>query len=118
MLLLDARTHRFRDTVEVSPNLYAVLSHKWAHDAVTFQDIMLSSIMSKEVYRKITETCNLALRKSLKYLWIDTCCIDKLSSAALLETINSMFELYNKAAICFVYLQDFAVFVKRGIKIV
>jgi hypothetical protein len=34
------------------------------------------------------------------------------------ETINSMFELYNKAAIFFVHLQDFALFVERGIKIV
>ncbi|PMD51422.1 uncharacterized protein K444DRAFT_489364, partial [Hyaloscypha bicolor E] len=60
----------------------------------------------KEVYQKIAETCNLALGKSPKYVWIDTCCIDKLSSAQLMETISSMFELYNKAANFFVYLQD------------
>ncbi|PMD51421.1 uncharacterized protein K444DRAFT_231659 [Hyaloscypha bicolor E] len=45
MLLLGERTHRFRDTAEVNPDRYAVLSHKWAHDEITLQDLMLPSII-------------------------------------------------------------------------
>jgi hypothetical protein len=106
MRLLDARTHRFRDTAEANSEPYAVLSHTWAHDEVTFQDMMLPNVLSKEGYSKITETCRLALEEGLKYVWIDTICIDKSSSAELTETINSMFELYKNAAVCYVYLYD------------
>jgi hypothetical protein len=45
MPLLDQRTYRFQDMAEVNPDLYAVLSHKWAHDEVTLQDLMLPSII-------------------------------------------------------------------------
>lgn len=43
---------------------------------------------------------------SLKWAWIDTCCIDKSSSSELTETINSMFLWYRQAKVCFVYLGD------------
>ena len=39
-------------------------------------------------------------------LQIDTCCIDKGSSAELSEAINSMYAWYSNAAICYVYLDD------------
>ena len=38
--------------------------------------------------------------------WIDTCCIDKSSSAELSEAINSMFRWYEKAGVCYAYLSD------------
>lgn len=37
---------------------------------------------------------------------MDTCCIDKTSSAELSEAINSMFEWYRKSAVCFALLED------------
>lgn len=39
-------------------------------------------------------------------MWIDTCCIDKSSSTELSEAINSMFQWYRNAAICYAYLSD------------
>jgi hypothetical protein len=41
-----------------------------------------------------------------EYIWIDTCCIDKSSSAELSEAINSMFRWYQEAAVCYTYLSD------------
>jgi hypothetical protein len=38
--------------------------------------------------------------------WIDSCCIDKSSSAELSEAINSMFEWYKNAQVCYTYLFD------------
>jgi hypothetical protein len=38
--------------------------------------------------------------------WIDTCCIDKTSSAELSEAINSMFQWYRNAEVCYAYLSD------------
>lgn len=43
---------------------------------------------------------------SLTYGQIDTCCINKESSAELSEAINSMYAWYEKAAICYAYLDD------------
>lgn len=37
---------------------------------------------------------------------MDTCCIDKSSSAELSEAVNSMFQWYRKATVCYAYLQD------------
>jgi hypothetical protein len=38
--------------------------------------------------------------------WIDSCCIDKTSSAELSEAINSMFRWYQNAQVCYAYLSD------------
>ncbi|EIW51956.1 HET-domain-containing protein, partial [Trametes versicolor FP-101664 SS1] len=41
-----------------------------------------------------------------KLVWSDACCIDKSSSAELSEAINSMYEWYRLAHVCYVYLED------------
>ncbi|KIM58836.1 hypothetical protein SCLCIDRAFT_1188627, partial [Scleroderma citrinum Foug A] len=41
-----------------------------------------------------------------KWLWVDTCCIDKQSSAELSEAINSMYQWYENSGICYVYLHN------------
>ncbi|KAH7083876.1 hypothetical protein FB567DRAFT_425731, partial [Paraphoma chrysanthemicola] len=38
----------------------------------------------------------------------DWCCIDKSSSSELSESINSMFQWYQNAEVCYVYLADLA----------
>ncbi|KAK0631341.1 hypothetical protein B0T14DRAFT_419433, partial [Immersiella caudata] len=40
--------------------------------------------------------------------WVDTCCIDKSSSAELSEAIDSIFNWYQKATLCFAFLEDIA----------
>ena len=45
-------------------------------------------------------------RHDLNYVWIDTCCIDKSSSAELSEATNSMYSWYEESEICFAYLED------------
>ncbi|KAJ2897679.1 hypothetical protein MKZ38_004504 [Zalerion maritima] len=65
-----------------------------------------SRIRDKKGFIKIRGACSLALILGYKYMWIDTCCIDKTSSAELTEAINSMFRWYQEASTCFVYLSD------------
>lgn len=55
---------------------------------------------------KIKKCCELAERHGFKWLWIDTCCIDKSSSAELSEAINSMYRYYSLARLCYAYLRD------------
>ncbi|EIW56347.1 uncharacterized protein TRAVEDRAFT_86320, partial [Trametes versicolor FP-101664 SS1] len=55
---------------------------------------------------KIKGACEVARKAGYRLLWNDTCCIDKSSSAELSEAINSMYEWYRLADICYVYLSD------------
>lgn len=55
---------------------------------------------------KIQMCCRQALGDGLSHVWVDTCCIDKNSSAELSEAINSMFMWYADADRCYAYLSD------------
>jgi hypothetical protein len=57
-------------------------------------------------YRKIQFCSEQAKKDGLQYFWVDSCCIDKSSSAELSQDINSMFRWYKNAANCYVYLSD------------
>jgi len=87
---------------------YAILSHTWGadHEEVTFRDFEQGTGKSKTGYRKLTFCGKQATNDGLQFFWIDTCCIDKASSAELSEAINSMFHWYQHAVKCYVYLSD------------
>lgn len=86
---------------------YAILSHTWGDEEVTFQDWKdLKKASKKRGFVKITSACDQAGHDSLDYLWVDTNCIDKSSSAELSEAINSMFSWYKDSDVCYVYLAD------------
>jgi hypothetical protein len=90
---------------------YAILSHTWGKisDEITFQDINAKKYEHKFGYRKILFCGEQARRDNLEYFWIDTCCIDKKSSAELSEAINSMYRWYENAQKCYVYFSDVSV---------
>jgi hypothetical protein len=56
---------------------------------------------------KVLKSAKLASQDGYKYIWIDTCCIDKSSSAELSEAINSMFSWYQGSAVCYAFLSDY-----------
>ncbi|KAK6069642.1 phosphorylase superfamily protein [Seiridium cupressi] len=87
---------------------YSILSHTWGSDGdeVTFQVLMEGRGKDKSGYGKIIFCGQQAKRDHIHYFWVDTCCIDKTSSAELTEAINSMFNWYRNAQICYVYLTD------------
>lgn len=93
---------------EESDKKYAILSHTWEHEEVSFQQFQdLDIARTMAGFAKIQSTCILAQARGLDYAWVDTCCIDKSSSAELSEAINSMFNYYKLASVCFAYLSDF-----------
>jgi hypothetical protein len=142
MHLLNVFTGRLEEYFGSQIPSYAILSHTWGLEEVTFLDIQnissghpnsstgtatdhqahaLSdssterkifeavhppSVQRKSGYAKIRYACRQAILDSHTYVWIDTCCIDKSSSAELTEAINSMFRWYQDAAICYAYLED------------
>jgi hypothetical protein len=86
---------------------YAILSHTWGVGEVTFQDWQdLREASKKPGFAKIHSACAQARDDDLDYIWVDTNCIDKSSSAELSEAINSMFAWYRDSRICYVYLAD------------
>jgi tetratricopeptide (TPR) repeat protein len=87
---------------------YAILSHTWGADSeeVTFEDLVKDAGKQKAGYGKIRFCAKQADLDGLKYFWVDTCCIDKSSSAEVSEAINSMFRWYREATRCYVYLSD------------
>jgi ankyrin repeat protein len=87
---------------------YAILSHTWGADTeeVTFEDLTNGTGKDKPGYVKIRFCGEQARLDNLHYFWIDTCCIDKRSSAELSEAINSMYRWYQDANVCYAYLAD------------
>ncbi|KAJ4157456.1 hypothetical protein NW754_009099 [Fusarium falciforme] len=85
---------------------YAILSHTWEAEEVTFQDMELGRATSKKGWAKVKDSCSMARKNGFDYVWLDTCCIDKTSSAELSEAINSMYHWYQEATVCYAFLAD------------
>lgn len=106
MRLINTRTLEFKEFMGSHIPPYVILSHTWGKDEISFQDMNSSARFNKTGYTKITQTCRIALEHGLEYAWIDTCNIDKSSSAELSESINSMYNWYRDATVCYVFLED------------
>ncbi|KIM99845.1 hypothetical protein OIDMADRAFT_55743 [Oidiodendron maius Zn] len=86
---------------------YTILSHTWGPEEVTFGDITDNRNRTRKTgFDKIRFCGEQARRDGLQYLWVDTCCINKSSSAELTEAINSTFRWYRDAVKCYVFLSD------------
>ncbi|KAH7120007.1 heterokaryon incompatibility protein-domain-containing protein, partial [Dendryphion nanum] len=85
---------------------YAILSHTWGEEEVLFLDIINRKGNGKAGYAKLEGCCKKARDDGFEWVWIDTCCINKDSSAELSEAINSMFLWYKSATVCYAYLAD------------
>lgn len=106
MWLLDAKSRSLYEFMGDIPD-YVILSHTWADEGeVMFKDIHEPHAQSMPGYTKISRCCDQALRDGFQWVWIDTCCINKESSAELTEAINSMYDWYWNAEICYAYLVD------------
>jgi hypothetical protein len=105
MRLLNTRTLELHEFHSDIPR-YAILSHTWEDGEVTFEEIGNPDAQRKAGYQKIKRCCVQAASDDFQFVWIDTCCINKQSSAELSESINSMFRWYKNAEVCYAYLAD------------
>jgi hypothetical protein len=96
----------FREPTSSDVPAYAILSHTWGKEEVSFQDMEASASIGKAGWKKIEFCAKQAAADGLEYFWIDTCCIDKRNAVELSAAINSMFRWYQKAARCYAYLRD------------
>lgn len=124
MRLINTETLRLDEFHGSAIPSYAILSHTWTASELNFQDWLyvhkqnpprwgwvhlseeVAKIKATEGYRKIRRACELARADWWDWIWVDTVCIDKTSSAELSEAINSMYNWYSGAAICYAFLED------------
>ena len=104
MRLLNARTKTLEEFFDDNIPRYAILSHTWGHNEPTYRDFAAPG--NRDANIKIDGCCDQALLDKYEYVWIDTICIDKSSSAELSEAINSMYTWYESAGVCYAYLSD------------
>ncbi|KAH6839519.1 hypothetical protein B0I37DRAFT_408928 [Chaetomium sp. MPI-CAGE-AT-0009] len=98
MRLLNTRTLQLEEFFDTSTPDYAILSHTWEKEEVIFSDMAnLGKARAKIGFAKLEGACRLAATQGYEYIWIDTCCIDKSSSAELSEAINSMYRWYEES---------------------
>ena len=96
MRLLNSQTLEFAifDGDDEVP-AYAILSHTWGEGEISFLDMMAiksdpeHAATESPGYAKIVQTCKQAMKDNILYVWVDTCRIDKTSSAELSEAINT-----------------------------
>ncbi|THV05667.1 HET-domain-containing protein [Dendrothele bispora CBS 962.96] len=109
MRLLNTGSYELKEFYTDVPK-YAILSHTWysTEEEVIFQDLQKPEVAGEKTkgWRKVKRACAYAQMYQFEWIWIDSCCINKESSAELSEAINSMFQYYIDAEICYVYLSD------------
>lgn len=106
MRLLNTESMRLEEFHGSNIPPYAILSHTWGKEEVSFQDLVVGDSPKLRGCKKIIGCRNQAISDGYRYIWVDTCCIDKTSSAELSEAINSMFRWYREAEVCYAYLAD------------
>ncbi|KAI9566375.1 hypothetical protein HD554DRAFT_2323154 [Boletus coccyginus] len=88
---------------------FAIFSHRWGSREPVFRDMSSKIYGDKPCpdgpgYEKLLRFCEKAKEYGCEYVWTDTCCINKESSAELEEAIRSMYRWYQDAFVCIVYL--------------
>ncbi|EXK46243.1 hypothetical protein FOMG_04449 [Fusarium oxysporum f. sp. melonis 26406] len=87
MRLINTRTRAFEEFYGGKVPKYAILSHTWGQEEVTFQDWAdPTSVIQKSGFTKIIEACEQARNDDYSYIW------------------------YSKADICYAYLSDVPTF--------
>ena len=126
MRLLHTSTFKLESFEGETLPPYAILSHTWGDEEITFQELQHEDAISllsftkaqmrkgypfhsflgiKKGFLKIAGCALQAKRDGFNYIWTDTICIDKSNSTELSEAINSMYHWY-KNQLCYVYLAD------------
>jgi hypothetical protein len=93
MWLINTDTLELEEFANHPKHKYAILSHRWEENEVSFQNWVEHKGEKGQGRRKIIRFVQKAAERGFKYAWADTCCVNKESSAELSEAINSMFKV-------------------------
>ena len=122
MRLLNVYTFKFAEFEGKNIPPYAIASHRWCEDEASFVDILENKNTETAGYKKTKGFCDFTqwrneqvaeeqagrVYRKIEWIWIDTCCIDRRSSAEIAENITSMYKYYERSQECYAYLSDVA----------
>ncbi|KAI6156824.1 hypothetical protein BKA82DRAFT_4335576 [Pisolithus tinctorius] len=87
---------------------YVMFSHAWQGKELSFQDVKLVKsvwdLPDTPLNNKLRNFCQETCRLGYRWAWSDTCCIDKLNSSILNESLTSMYRWYANSAATLVFL--------------
>ncbi|EME46893.1 hypothetical protein DOTSEDRAFT_149383, partial [Dothistroma septosporum NZE10] len=107
MKLINVNTLEIQEFIDAkNAPKYAILSHRWQAGELSFEQYMDPAQRHGPGFDKIRHFCHFWWSDTIQWCWVDTCCIDKRSSAELSESINSMSRWYQESAFCVTYLAD------------
>jgi len=76
MRLINTQTLKLIEVFESDAKPYAILSHTWGAEEVSFQEMQSGQPdINKEGYRKIKDSCIRAALDGYEFNWVDTCCM-------------------------------------------
>jgi hypothetical protein len=73
MWLINTETLQLEEFFEADAPPYAILSHTWEKDEVTFQEFRSGQDINKAGHQKIKGCCLQATNDGYQYAWVDTC---------------------------------------------
>lgn len=106
MRLLNTESFELRDSTDPPP-LYSVFSHAHGSNDIGFEDFRYPEILPlKAGFNRLWQACSRARDHGSKWLWADTVCIDRSSSAAVSDALNSLSRIYQECTFSIIYLED------------
>jgi hypothetical protein len=75
MRLLNTTARKLEEFSGNKIPLYAILSHTWGENEITFQDIKGAKAEKMVGYEKVRRACSMSAADGFNYIWIDICCI-------------------------------------------
>ncbi|KAK7443548.1 hypothetical protein VKT23_015721 [Stygiomarasmius scandens] len=118
MASINVCPRRFIDTqtlqlVEFEENSfippYAIISHIWNEGEEILYDEFIEpreKTSVKQGYWKIMKACRQALQDGIRYIWLDTCCIEREKHEDVAENVSLVYAYYQNAEVCYVYMAD------------
>jgi hypothetical protein len=73
MWLINTKTLHMREFGGEEIPEYAILSHTWGDEELTFREISVEESCHKKGYQKVRSCCDIAFKDGFTYLWADTC---------------------------------------------
>ena len=89
MRLINAQTLKLEEYLDEKIQPYAILSHSWSDNEMSLldmHDLRPGEPANSKGFVKIKYACEQAVRDGCKYIWVDTCCINKDSGGELSES--------------------------------
>ncbi|KAK4973506.1 hypothetical protein LTR42_005495 [Elasticomyces elasticus] len=112
MRLLNTTSYELKEFLGDRVPDYVIISHRWGDDETTYKDFRKGRNRASVGFEKVMDFCHFARSRVREWVWIDTVCIDKRSSAEVSEAVNSMYFWYQRARECYVLLRDVPPFIQ------